>query len=603
MSIYTQNLDYLCRRFPGFKEEIIDSRSPSQNLEVMSTPSGSPTAKTEGFFLHSRHDPVKEADRIAVNSLDGREDCIVVEGFGLGYTAEALIRKAPDIPLLVVEPDASLFLALLAVRPMTHIFSHPGVSIILEPDPEVLVSLLSKAGYVSIKVVRHRPLSRLFGSYFNRMEEALASYIARKDINRNTLRRFGRLWVRNLVRNLPVLASARGTEHLHERFVGIPSLLLAAGPSVEEILPHLSALRERFLLAAVDTSAQLLWERGIDPDILVVVDPQYWNTRHLDGVSFSRTVLVSESSTHPRVFHLLDLPVFFGGSIFPLGRFLEGYTGIRGKLGAGGSVSTSAWDILRRCGCSTIFCAGLDLGFPGFSTHYRNCRFEHMQLAAGTRFSPSEGGAYHALRDADPFYVENYAGGKTLTDRRLIVYKWWFESQFRMYPEPPTFTLSREGVKLEGMEYTPVDRLLAHPPCRKEIDRRLEELPAPSEGRSDEARKILQGVKELGAALSGLQALAEEALAAVGTAEKKQKAGVDFSSELSVLDSIDSRVLSSSSKDIAGFLMQDFISEVSAARTPDNGASALETSAAMYTNLAEAAAYHSRLLEEAASFL
>lgn len=600
MSIYEDNLALIEGRFSGFRKDISERYTPAEGLEVSTTPAGPPTVRVEGVYLHSRHNPLREAARLAETTLDGREDCIIVEGLGLGYGVEALLETAPGVPLLIVEPDIPLFLGLLSVRSMEVIFSNPSVSLFTGADPEAVIQLLSGAGYTSVKVVRNRVLSRLYGDYFDRVEAALSLYLARKEVNRNTLKRFGKTWVRNLARNLPVLGRARGTDRLEGLFRGIPALLLAAGPSVEEILPFLEELRTRFVIAAVDTTARLLFRRGISPDILVVVDPQYWNTRHLDGVTFEHTVLVSESSTHPRVFRSLNLPVFFGGSIFPLGKFLEGYTGIRGKLGAGGSVATSAWDILRRAGCSEIFCAGLDLGFPGLRTHFRGSRFEHFQLSSGHRLGPAEGAAYHALRDADPFYTENYAGGQTLTDRRLIIYRGWFEGQFKTHPDPPTFTLSRGGVKLEGMRYRPPGQLENYPGRRREIDAALSSVVNSEYPETPSGEHLLRGVEDLILALSHLEDLAGRGLREAETAGEKHLRGEDIKAELQTLDDIDRRILSSGSKDIAGFLMQDFISRVSSSGETAGGASALDDSADMYRRLEEAASYHRRLLREAA---
>ena len=61
-------------------------------IQFEETPSGYPTAKFRGTYLHSRYDPLKEAMRI-VSSETGKlktsPSAAVVLGFGLGYLAEA----------------------------------------------------------------------------------------------------------------------------------------------------------------------------------------------------------------------------------------------------------------------------------------------------------------------------------------------------------------------------------------------------------------------------------------------------------------------------------------------------------------------------------
>ncbi|MBN2050856.1 MAG: motility associated factor glycosyltransferase family protein [Spirochaetales bacterium] len=599
MTVYRRNLHCLCAKFPGFKKDILDNYTPKENLEKLDTPSGSPTAILDGLYLHSRNDPVNEGHRIVEQSITGEEDCVVLEGFGLGYLAEAVLRKAPTMPLIIVESDPSLFLALLSVRPLDQIFSRDNVSLLLAVEGDNLVRLVSSAGYADIKVIRHRLLSKLYEQYFDSVEKALAAYLARKDINRNTLKRFAGVWVRNLMSNLPVMARARGTAALKDRFQGLPALLLAAGPTVEEVLPFLKELRKRFILISVDTCAGLLSAAGIEPDILVVVDPQYWNTRYLDTAAFRESLLISESSTHPRVFRLLKGPVFFGSSIFPLGRYLERFTAITGELGAGGSVATSAWDLARWGGCKEIICAGLDLGFPEMKTHYRGCFFEHLQLAAGTRLVPTELEAYKALHSADPFYEPSLGGERVLTDHRLKVYKWWFENQFRTYSQVTTRSLSLQGLYLEGLGQASMEELLSYPQCREEIDRRVREIQLTAAPAGKTPDDLTRGIRKLREALEDLEQAANKGLSTLTEIHEKRDRGKDFSRELELLDALDREILSSETKDLAGFLMQDFISMITSRKEDPEGkgrTDALVSTRILYEGLKEALEYHLDLL-------
>ena len=110
------------------------------------------------------------------------------------------------------------------------------------------------------------------------------------------------MWVRNLLSNLDRFAGNPGIGVAQNRFPGVPALVMAAGPSLDEVLPHLKALKEHMLIVAVDTSYRFCKNQGVEPDFLVSVDPQYWNSRHLDWLEREQTILVSESSAHPRVF-------------------------------------------------------------------------------------------------------------------------------------------------------------------------------------------------------------------------------------------------------------------------------------------------------------
>ena len=215
---------------------------------------------------------------------------------------------------------------------------------------------------------------------------------------------------------------------------GIPTLLLAAGPTLDQVLPHLRELARRCLVIAVDTAVSPARRAGIEPDFAVVVDPQYWNARHLDRIPPGRTLLVSEASAHPFVFRHFRPPLFLCSSLFPLGRSFEALLGAFGSLGAGGSVSTSAWDLARLLGTSQVYAAGLDLGFPGGRTHCRASFFEELALALGSRLQPAEGVIFRYLTwgaNPAPIPCERRRRRSSPT-AGWPIYRTWFASQLAL---------------------------------------------------------------------------------------------------------------------------------------------------------------------------
>ena len=83
----------------------------------------------------------------------------------------------------------------------------------------------------------------------------VAQAASRAESNANTLRRFGVVWVRNLLANLDLVVNAPGATTLPGRFAGLPALVLAAGPSLALVLPQLRRLRRGMLVVAVDRTS------------------------------------------------------------------------------------------------------------------------------------------------------------------------------------------------------------------------------------------------------------------------------------------------------------------------------------------------------------
>ncbi len=90
----------------------------SRDVEVMETPTGKPTIRVGDILLHSRFDPVKEAEGWVLSQRDklsGSRD-VIIFGFGLGYHVEAVLQEAKDVKVTVFEPDLYLLRQALSVR-------------------------------------------------------------------------------------------------------------------------------------------------------------------------------------------------------------------------------------------------------------------------------------------------------------------------------------------------------------------------------------------------------------------------------------------------------------------------------------------------------
>jgi hypothetical protein len=304
--------------------------------------------------------------------------------------------------------------------------------------------------------------------------------------------------------------------------------------------------------------------------------------------------LVSESSTHPAVFRRLPGKVFLGSSIFPLGRFLEKAAGYKGRLGAGGSVATSAWDFARLLGAGPLFIAGLDLGFPDKNTHFKGSFFEDRSFSMANRFSTAETHSVSYLLDGSPCCLPANDGSEVMTDKRMIIYQWWFEAQAKLHPEPKTYNLSEKGLKIEGFPVTDFKDLLSYPIMREKVDEILEKIRGLQETNFDP--------KYLDAAFQSLfqELIFLESATQKGLDEIERLRGLpekDRTTDFSTLEALDREILSCENRDIAGFLLASTLT-----LTDDPALSKLDSllarSERIYRDLLDSARFHRECLGE-----
>ncbi|HOV37110.1 MAG TPA: DUF115 domain-containing protein [Spirochaetales bacterium] len=579
-------------KFPFSPDKILEEE-PTE-IEPLSTRSGDVTGIWQGVTLHSRFDPMKEALNTVKFSIPREVEGVVVFGFGLGYHIEAILSFFPTVNVWILEPNLAFFRAALELRDFTALFSNKRISLFLGADFALGDTVLQELEDIRFSIFKYRPSVELHTEFFRKVEQALQRLHSRRQVNLNTLHRFGKLWVRNFIRNLPVIEKRGGIDVWENRFHHFPALLIAAGPSLDDVLPHLKQLKERFLVISVDTSYSACLGAGVEPDFVLVMDPQYWNTRHLDRVWQQSSRLISEPSTHPAVFRRLPGRTFLAGSLFPLGRYLEGKTGKKKLLGAGGSVSTSAWDFGRILGCNPLIFAGLDLSFPRKHTHCKGSFFEERVFSFWNRFKPGETEFFRYLHDANPIQLPSNRGGSVLTDQRMLIYRDWFEIQGQLHPHIHTRTLSKDGLRIEGIEPVSLEELLSFPHCRNSLEAILHTADRES-ALLPRRENIAEGVQELIEGLQLLSHLSQKGLQEVEILLNRFHQGQSISFQQ--LEEIDHQILSNQFRDVAGFLLANTLKTLE--KSGDlSTEQVLRNSQRIYTDLLSSIQYHIEALQD-----
>ena len=484
-----------------------------------------PTLAVNGSFVHSKYNPQEEARRILVSDFfqtaEVQSRCIFA-GLGLGYLASQYIERFPAAEAVIVEADSNVFICFLASRRLDSFFRHRRLSLLIGIQPEEAASFLASTGWNN-KILFKAPIfAEAYRQWYKTFFTLLERNKMKNSINAKTLERFGTLWLKNTVKNLGLLCSTAKVGCFKNAFSDAAAVVLAGGPSLTAHLEIVKKSSKGFIIIAVDTAMRACLRAGVTPDFILSFDPQYWNYLHTAGLDTSKSVLISEAAVFPAVLRQCYRAVFFSNSSVPFARYLEG-EGQNGDedytLAAGGSVATTAWDFARYIGAKPVIMAGLDLAYPHKQTHFAGSTFEEAVHTRSTRFASAEQANFNSLYSAFPSLHQDYAGGTVLTDRRMLLYAWWFESTLAKYPEIKTFNLMPRGVLIPGMSACSAEDftgLIGGLP-RTAIDERLEAIVKNAysqtflDGCGARERQLAASVKAMTEAAADLAAQAEKA--------------------------------------------------------------------------------------------
>lgn len=554
-SIWNDNIALFCARFPALAQAhgiTPQSAEPAgiPSVECMAAKNGQLTARENGKWWHSQYDPGREADQAVANAKKGGGDACVFLSCGLGYAPLAAAKRFPHDTIIIVEPDAAYFFAALCQVDWSPVFSARNVVLALQAGADAVVALIERAGgFARTAIVANNNLLFHAADYYAGLISAIDHAKQKSQVNTNTLEKFSALWMRNSCRNLHYLGELDGVSR-YERACppALGALVLAAGPTLADVLPYLAELKKRLLVICTDTALRACLRAGVEPDVIVLVDPQYYAARHIAGLSSPSSVLITESAAYPSVFRFPCREIVLCSSLFPLGNYLERRIGGKGELAAGGSVSTTAWDFARLCGATDIYVAGLDLGYPGLQTHIRGSTAEEHICTVATRVAPVETRGLASLFGANMTMARDYDGNPLLTDDRMQLFGWWFEQRARACPQVRTFSLSARSLAVPGISVADVQAVLRLP---EQPSARAQFFAAETRSVPKDAVAFARVCDELAAGFDALYRLAKKGIALADKALGDRR---NCGAYLHELSRIDADILRAECKDIAALV-------------------------------------------------
>ena len=558
----------------------------SNEIEFETAKNGSLSAKRKNLLLHSKYNPEKEADSL-VNGFDSeKKDTAIFLGFGLGYGPIEFARKFSEPTLIIIEEDTPSFFSALNAIDWSPVFEHKKLIFIIGASIEQTGALISNCSYSKTHIFKTKSHTAHNQEYFDSIENVIFQNKQKEEVNTNTLEKFSRLWLSNSCKNLDYIEKLDGVNKFLNKASGIPFVIIAAGPTLEKILPHLKEIKDRAIIVCVDTALHSCLEFNIEPDFIILADPQYYCSLHLEFLKSPKSILVTEIAVYPSVFRFQCKEIVLFSSMFPIGKFFENNTNKKGLLAAGGSVTTTAWDFARMCGTSEIYLAGMDLGFPNKETHVRGSKFEEKIHCESSRTKTSETKNIETLFSAAPFYAKNYNGNEILTDKKMQLFSWWFEKNCTTAAAQGirTFSLTPESLAINGIEKFNVEDFLLKPAITAERKIFFE--------KAQENKKELSKQKEISFEqqksqfCENLKLLESLAKKGINLCNKALRSSLAIPEVFNKLNEIDKKISSSSAKDAAALVFPtqrqlDSLSE----KIPNNSEAEKKLYSIRYSNL------------------
>jgi hypothetical protein len=363
--------------------------------------------------LHSRYNPQAEADRY-INSLhisDEIQYFILLEP-GLGYLIAPL--KKPGRKIIALHADA-------VFRPPAG--ETEAIPAWYPDSPETIQEFLGREipdiPASGIRLIEWRPGLQLYGVRYVKILSEAADFIRRADANYRTNAGFGRRWFRNFFKNLKLISGVLLFNQCDNVLI-----VTGSGPSLEDSLFRIQALKSRAFIIAASSSVLALQQGGIDADLVISTDGGAWAKNHLYSYirhsPHTQGLAVSLCAALPSQCAQFPLLILNDGSLWQT--LVLSALGIPSLIsGQRGTVTASAVECALELSRGPVFIAGMDLSVKDIRTHVRPYTFDAILSDSATRLKP--------------LYTGYFKRAYGISDgKSLEIYAAWFRNRLQSWP-------------------------------------------------------------------------------------------------------------------------------------------------------------------------
>ena len=469
----------------------IDNVPDELLVECESTRNGEYTCQIIGekgkpLYLHSRYDPVKEAEKwadgVMANAKEQQEKndgriamCYVIDGFGLGYHVEALRKRLlGETLIIVIEQNLPLLRSALALRDYSEMLKDNKIIFITRSNRDEIFDRLQGIGVLmTMGIVFTRNLQAVDTRFCSEVHSAINDFVAYLRAHTISMLANSMVTCTNIANNIRAYVECEPINILKSKFNGYPAVIVSAGPSLQKNIEYLKTIREKVIIIAVQTTLKPLLAKGIKPDFVTSLDYHEVSKRFYDGLEdqLSDIHLIAE----PKVsWHVIDA-YYDHGPVSILGNdfaelLLKEKNGKHDFLTAGATVAHLALYLGQYLGCDPIMFIGQDLGYtnnvyysPGNSVHDiwqpELNRFYSIEMKEWERILRSRNILRKSVDINDtPIY----------TDEQMFTYLQQFEKDFAA-SSARIIDATEGGIKKQFTEIMPLKEA-AEKFCTKNID-------------------------------------------------------------------------------------------------------------------------------------
>ncbi len=279
-------------------------------------------------------------------------------------------------------------------------------------------------------------------------------------VSRNTTSMMAGIWTTQILRNLPKVAlEGQSLLDLRNTGSGRTAIVVGAGPSLDQVMPEIKRVADQTVIIVAFKALRSLTAAGIRPHFVLCLDPKQ-RKRHLEGVDFSQVgaFVYEAASNDEMVASVTDCPTFpFVASDLPIEILRSLKLADIPIMGTAGSAVHGALQLSVLLGCTRVYLAGTDFGFP-------DNRLYATGSGTGDDFKVSADGKSYSRQPLDSHFrsgnlksISANDGGEVGASLEMIQFREWVEKFVGLETSKDNqiefFNLASRGAVIKGVPF------------------------------------------------------------------------------------------------------------------------------------------------------
>lgn len=399
-------------------------------------------------YLYSKYAPSKAINNLIENLTISDNSIVLIFSPALWLGIEKLIEKLPQTSKIVaIEFDNNLYNFSTENLPQKYKNEIPFFN---ESTKNDFLLELQKGHYKKVIPIEFSAGTIFNKEKYNNFFSTTQSIVDQNLKNKLTLIKFGRLYSKNIFKNLRLIPSSIPFKNLFNQITK-PILVLGAGESLNQTIEKIKGKEKSFFILSVDAALNSILANNIQPDAIVAVESQIAIEKAYIGKSInSKIPIFCDLVGRPHIPEIINGPISFFISKYASMKFLDTLSSkniLPPTIKPLGSVGLVAMDIalkLRKNDSIKIFFSGLDFSYSVGISHAKNTMAHNNQLISTTKLK-SIYNIDTAFSQGTSF-VNSKDNSKMITTIALKNYSLLFTDSFK--DEKNIFDIGLKGIDL-----------------------------------------------------------------------------------------------------------------------------------------------------------